>query len=152
MQPTTRVMVAHVKAPPKAAERVSPFSDMLFTSSEPSTHLALSVLSPEHIGLLFPGNNIIPSRQTSATKLNKAQIAPQMQAKDFGRSNSEEHARLPSVPPSTGVTSLTKIMVAQGTKRKAQNADHKPLYSDSKSLSTLRAMPNPATTVDSDAL
>ena len=28
-----------------------------------------------------------------------------MQAKDFGRTNSEEHARLPSVPFSTGVAS-----------------------------------------------
>ncbi len=41
---------------------------------------------------------------------------------------------------------------AQSAKRKTQNAKHKPLYSESKSLSTLRAMPNPATTVNSDAL
>ena len=59
MQPTTRVMVEHVEAPPKATERGSPFSDMLFTSSEPSTHLALLVLSPEHIGTLFPGKTLL---------------------------------------------------------------------------------------------
>ncbi len=52
MKPTTRVTVAHVKAPPKATERVFPFSDMFFTSSDASTHLALLVLSPEHIGTL----------------------------------------------------------------------------------------------------
>ena len=41
MKPKTRVTVAHVKAPPKATERVFPFSDKFFTSSDASTHLAL---------------------------------------------------------------------------------------------------------------
>jgi hypothetical protein len=70
MQPTTRVMVAHVKAPPKATERVSPFSDMLFTSSDAPTHLALLVLSPEHIGTLFPGDNIIANFKENFGKQN----------------------------------------------------------------------------------
>ena len=70
MKPKTRVTVAHVKAPPKATERVFPFSDKVFTSSDASTHLALPVLSPEHIGTL---------KATSENKTHtkkKVQIAP----------------------------------------------------------------------------
>ena len=54
-------MVAHVDAPPKATERVSPYSDTPFPASVATTHLALLVLSPEHIGTLFPGDKIVSS-------------------------------------------------------------------------------------------
>jgi hypothetical protein len=54
-------MVAHVDAPPKATERVSPYSDTPFPASVATTHLALLVLSPEHIGTFFPGDKIVSS-------------------------------------------------------------------------------------------
>ena len=56
MQAAAQLMVAHVDAPPKATERVSPYSDTPFPASVAATHLALLVLSPEHIGTLFPGD------------------------------------------------------------------------------------------------